>query len=803
MGCELCNNAKRENQDVSLSRQPNKPLIKKFESETTTNNNSIIDTYRAALEEKLNSKYSLPQKSELTIINSKENKNVFNYNQNIIHNNNIIKIDSRNKQIKQKENEVMNSILKEKNDFAYLEFNNNFNSKDNNNDVNNSKLKSESINLPEITNINNNNYINKKENKKEILNYKKQNKQIHISKKKKEEEEEEEEEEEDEENIKKSENIKKDKKEKEIKKEKDMKKEKEIKKENKREKEVKNSFKNNEEEDEDEDEENEEESEEKGNNDNNLEDNNKYKLEQIKENINSLLERINYSQIDKIINQSPEREDTTLTKLIKYFQTKSQKLSEVEKSWLIYKWITLNIEYDFAGVNDKKYDVSEEATFNRGKSICEGYANLFNKISTELNLIVEKIHGHSKGFNFELTDKFEESESHAWNAVKINGVWYFIETTWGAGYSEDHRNFIKKFTKYYFFTPPIQFIRGHFPEQSKWQLLPKNKIINQKKFMEFVDLKSMFFELGFEKIEPDITFNNVKEKGNAKIFFNEKNVNADKIKIMAKLELIQNKNNLKEIENSTIVIKNKNFFEVNYLINSKGKYKLQIFGAKIEEEKYSDLCSLILISKKDSSSYLTFPKTYKLYNNSDMEIISPKNGVLYNGDTINFEFKTSTYKELFIIISSPESGNNFINIERIGNAFKEKDILIYGQSVKISTKNPKSDVYDTLLEYTVQKNPNNNNVITYPKVYSGPKNKLVRPICNTLKKGQKVSFEIKSFFVTKMVVFDGDKSHELTKKNDSFSGNILIKGHKTNSVKIGYSKDGKTFGILYEYNVIS
>ena len=196
MGCELCNNAKRENQDVSLSRQPNKPLIKKFESETTTNNNSIIDTYRAALEEKLNSKYSLPQKSELTIINSKENKNVFNYNQNIINNNNIIKIDSRNKQIKQKENEVMNSILKEKNDFAYLEFNNNFNSKDNNNDVNNSKLKSESINLPEITNINNNNYINKKENKKEILNYKKQNKQIHISKKKKEEEEEEEEEEE-------------------------------------------------------------------------------------------------------------------------------------------------------------------------------------------------------------------------------------------------------------------------------------------------------------------------------------------------------------------------------------------------------------------------------------------------------------------------------------------------------------------------------------------------------------------------------------------------------------------------------
>ena len=233
----------------------------------------------------------------------------------------------------------------------------------------------------------------------------------------------------------------------------------------------------------------------------------------MKKNIESLLKQINYSKIDKILDQTPEREETSLSQLIKYFQRGSKNLSEIEKAYLIYKWITLNIEYDFAGVNDKNYDVSAEATFNRGKSICEGYSNLFNKISSDLNLIVEKILGHSKGFNFELTDKFEESETHAWNAIQINKVWYFIETTWGAGYSEDHKNFIKKFTSYYFLTPPIQFIRGHFPEEAKWQLLPKKEIIDQKKFMEFVDLKSTFFELGFESIEPDLTFNYVKEKG--------------------------------------------------------------------------------------------------------------------------------------------------------------------------------------------------------------------------------------------------------------------------------------------------
>ena len=34
-----------------------------------------------------------------------------------------------------------------------------------------------------------------------------------------------------------------------------------------------------------------------------------------------------------------------------------------------------------------------------------------------------------------------------------------------------------------------------------------------------------------------------------------------------------------------------------------------------------------------------------------------------------------------------------------------------------------------------------------------------------------------------------------------FEGNFVIKANKNSSVKIGYSKDGNTFGVLYEYNV--
>ena len=552
-----------------------------------------------------------------------------------------------------------------------------------------------------------------------------------------------------------------------------------------------------EEEEEEEDEDDEEEQDDLNDEDNN----NNVELNQMNKNIKLLLKQIDYSKIDEIIKQTPERAETSLAQLIKYFQKKLQNLSEVEKAFLIYKWIALNIEYDFTGVKDKNYDISAEATFNRRKSISEGYSNLFKKISTDLNLIVKKILGHSKGLDFQLTDKFEENENHAWNAIKINKVWYFVETMWGAGYMKDHKIFIKNFSSFYFLTPPIQFIRGHFPKESKWQLLPKNEKIDQKKYMEFVDLKSSFYELGFESIDPDITFNHINEKGNIKIFFNENNVNIDNIKIAANLEFIQNKTNLIEVENSTLVIKNKNYLKINYLINTKGKFKLKIFGATLEEEKYSELCSVILISKKDSSLNLSYPITYDLYDSSDIQIINPINGVLYNGDTINFEYKTSTYKNLYIIITDTES-NNFISMEKQGNIFKENLVLIYGQQVKISTKNPNSEAYYTILEYNVQKNPYNNYSVTFPKTYRGPKNRLINPLCTTLKKGQKVSFAIKSLLIMKMVVLDGNKRHKLKKKNDVFSGNIVIKANKNSSVKIGFSEDGKTYGILYEYKVM-
>ena len=522
------------------------------------------------------------------------------------------------------------------------------------------------------------------------------------------------------------------------------------------------------------------------------------------EKINMLLQDIDHSKIDRILNEAPKREKTTLEKLIIYFQKYTKKLSLIERAWLIYKWITENIEYDIEGENSYSYDISEALTFKRGKSICSGYVGLFKKISDNLELTAERIEGFSKVFNFNLEEKIEyleDSEKHEWNAVQIENEWYLIDTTLGAGYLENEKTYIKKFNPYFFFTPPQEFVRDHLPFESKWQLLPKSKKISQQTFMAFAPLKTDFFTLGFNSIEPDFTFNNVKEKGNFTLYF-EKNkgiMNHNHIKVMAKLYLIEDENINKEITNSIMEIRNDDSYEINYLINKKGEYKLKIFGNDGSKKEYNELCTLQLTSEKEAVKYKAYPLTTEFYYNSDIKLIRPNYGVLKEGNKIDFELKCSTYDKLFIGINTNE-GDNYIEMHNENNTFIEDEFLIYGKKVMIACKGKNENSYDTIFEFEVLPITKKKSTITHPYVFPGPKNKLIEPICDRLKKGKKVSFSIKCESLEEMAVIDGDDLHPLNKKNNIFSGSVKISGK--GDVKIAYKKEDGEYNTLYLYKLI-
>ena len=96
----------------------------------------------------------------------------------------------------------------------------------------------------------------------------------------------------------------------------------------------------------------------------------------------------------------------------------------------IYDFITANVSYDYDNLYDPNYTLkfSAYAALINGKSVCQGYATLFYRMARECGLQTRIITGISNG------------EHHAWNIIKLDGAWYYLDSTWDAG---------KKIYRYY------------------------------------------------------------------------------------------------------------------------------------------------------------------------------------------------------------------------------------------------------------------------------------------------------------------------------------------------------------------
>jgi transglutaminase-like putative cysteine protease len=116
------------------------------------------------------------------------------------------------------------------------------------------------------------------------------------------------------------------------------------------------------------------------------------------------------------------------------------KTTDAAKSRAIYDWMTQHITYDYEEYqkweedNHFNYETALE-TLNKGKGICMDYARLNAALHRAVGIEAKIVYG----------------EEHAWNQVKINGLWQDQDTTYGAGYiDENTHQFVQAYTPIYF-----------------------------------------------------------------------------------------------------------------------------------------------------------------------------------------------------------------------------------------------------------------------------------------------------------------------------------------------------------------
>lgn len=179
-----------------------------------------------------------------------------------------------------------------------------------------------------------------------------------------------------------------------------------------------------------------------------------------------------YTRIDEHARNTPAKYTQSVDKLAAYLIKPAK--NDYEKVRSFYVWLAKNIAYDVDLFRRYRpgtsLQIGPEDVLKEGKAVCQGYADLFNALCDEAGIESRLIPGYSRGFGNRNRKDFSTAD-HAWNSVQINGQWYLLDATWGAGGLDEKMQYRAEFNEKYFLTSPESFVEDHMPLQPMWQLL--------------------------------------------------------------------------------------------------------------------------------------------------------------------------------------------------------------------------------------------------------------------------------------------------------------------------------------------
>lgn len=132
----------------------------------------------------------------------------------------------------------------------------------------------------------------------------------------------------------------------------------------------------------------------------------------------------------------------------------------------IVKWISLNVEYKITDSEDGN------EVIKRGVAKCAGYSLLVHEMCFHAGLQSRIVSGASRP-GPSAVGKNLDFNSHAWNAVRINGEWFLSDVTWVTSSSDIVTgDYTYGFSEEYFLQTPEESIKmGHYPEDPNLMFL--------------------------------------------------------------------------------------------------------------------------------------------------------------------------------------------------------------------------------------------------------------------------------------------------------------------------------------------
>ena len=106
--------------------------------------------------------------------------------------------------------------------------------------------------------------------------------------------------------------------------------------------------------------------------------------------------------------------------------------SDYEKSEYIYRTLITNVAYDETAEDNQNI----KSVFLNRATVCQGYANAVCYLAHRMGLQAAVVTGYANG------------ELHAWNLIRLDGEYYYMDVTWGNSSYMDMEDSAQRFVNY-------------------------------------------------------------------------------------------------------------------------------------------------------------------------------------------------------------------------------------------------------------------------------------------------------------------------------------------------------------------